>query len=249
MHARLDEDVFQTLSQGAWFAGLGDELQGALLRNGKVVRADRGQGPDRQFALQGSLCAVARGAVKLVRRLPSGRELAIGFIEPGMWIGGEAGLDDPGVSGAGYEAEARGEFVLLVVEAPELRQLARRYPELVTALLRLQSRLAQRLADMLEEINEMPLGDRVARRLSALGRAFAVPDKTGGARRIGIRVSQQDLADLTGASRQRVNVEIKQLERRGLLRMVCGHLELQPALNNWHMPVAIAPVTASMAAM
>ncbi len=238
MHAHTSDDMQNALGESAWFARLDAEVQGALLRNGKVVRRSKPLGPDRRIVLQGGLCAVVRGAVKLVRRLPSGRELAIGFIEPGMWIGGEAGLDDPQVSGAGYEAEARGEFLLFIVEPPELRQLALRHPALVTALLRLQSRLAQRLAGMLEEINEMPLGDRVARRLSALGQAFAVPsmaqggkdDAMQGARRIGIRVSQQDLADLTGASRQRVNVEIKQLERRGLLRMVYGHLELQPAL-------------------
>ena len=37
--------------------------------------------------------------------------------------------------------------------------------------------------------------------------------------RIGLQLAQEDLAQLLGASRQRVNQELKELEREGVLRV------------------------------
>jgi len=210
------------------FAGMDEGVSAALIRNGRVVRLRCGMArPAARLMLRGSLCGLASGATKLSRKMASGRELAISIIEPGTWLC--AGAPDDALPA--YELEARAEVVLLVVDQPELQQLVRIYPVLLPALLKLNARHAQRLDELLEELHDMPLATRVARQLLALGKRFGALG-VGGASRIGIRVSQQDIADLTGACRQRVNAEIKEFERRGLLRMAGGHLELQPGFSS-----------------
>jgi CRP-like cAMP-binding protein len=228
VHSRLTPAEYQTLTQAEMFAGLDEGVSAALIRNGRVVRLRCGTTrPAARMELRGSLCGLASGAAKLSRKMASGRELAISIIEPGTWLC--AGAPDDALPA--YELEPRADVLLLVVEQPELQQLVRMYPALLPALLKLNARHVQRLDALLEELHDMPLATRVARQLQALGKRFGAHGNSG-ASRIGIRVSQQDIADLTGACRQRVNVEIKEFERRGLLRMAGGHLELQPGFSS-----------------
>ena len=218
----LAQAELQTLLGSTWFAALDGALGAALLRNARVVRLNgHSNRPGPRIALSGALCAVAGGAAKVSRALGSGRDLAIGLMEPGAWF-------SCGPAPGGYAVEGRGALVLLVVDARELELLKGMFPSLLPALFGLNEQLLHRLGEMLEELNDMPLATRIARQLSALGQRFGVAGAEG--LRLSVRVSQQDLADLTGACRQRVNAELKAFERRGLLRMDSGHLALLPAL-------------------
>ena len=222
MHSGLLDKEAQVIAQGQWFAGLDTALQSALLRNSRVMRLEgKALRNSRRLLLGGSLYAVAGGAAKLSRRMASGRDLTLQLFEPGTWFGGGIGSSHAQCS---YLMEPRGELVLLVVEAPELQALKAMHPSLSHAMLLLHERLLHRMGEMLEEISDMPLAMRVSRQLAALGDRFGVTD---GARvKLSVPVSQQDLADLTGACRQRVNAEIKAFERQGVLRMVRGCVEL-----------------------
>ena len=62
--------------------------------------------------------------------------------------------------------------------------------------------------------------------------------------RIGLQLAQEDLAQLLGASRQRVNQELKELEREGVLRVeptrlvvLSGYID--EALVERHRPDAV----------
>jgi CRP/FNR family cyclic AMP-dependent transcriptional regulator len=59
---------------------------------------------------------------------------------------------------------------------------------------------------------------RLARQLLQLARRYGVQEE-GGQTRIGLALAQEDLAQLLGAPRQRVNQELKALEREGALRV------------------------------
>lgn len=234
MQERLSRDECAALERSTWLGALDAALGAALLRNARVVRlTGHSNRPGPRIALSGALCAVAGGAAKVSRTLGSGRDLAIGLMEPGAWFScgpapGDSHGTVPAAPAASYAIEGRGALVLLVVDARELAQLKQMFPALFPALLGLNEQLVHRLQEMLEELNDMPLATRVARQLSALGQRFGVAGAEG--LRLNVRVSQQDLADLTGACRQRVNAELKAFERRGMLRMEGGQLALLPAL-------------------
>ena len=78
--------------------------------------------------------------------------------------------------------------------------------------------------DMIEDLNTLPLAARLAKQLLLLARSYGIAEGTEV--RIGLQLAQEDLAQLLGASRQRVNQELKALERDGTLRVESTRLVL-----------------------
>jgi CRP-like cAMP-binding protein len=62
-----------------------------------------------------------------------------------------------------------------------------------------------------------PLSARLAKNILMLAKSYGIAQ--GDEMRIGLQLAQEDLAQLVGASRQRVNQELKELEREGALRI------------------------------
>jgi CRP-like cAMP-binding protein len=76
-----------------------------------------------------------------------------------------------------------------------------------------------------EDLNTLPLRARLAKQLIHLVRSYGVPNLDDGSQmRIGLQLAQEELAQLLGASRQRVNQELKTMEREGTIRIEPGGL-------------------------
>ena len=66
---------------------------------------------------------------------------------------------------------------------------------------------------------------RLAKQLLHLVRSYGVPSlNDAGEVRIGLQLAQEELAQLLGASRQRVNQELKSMEREEAIRVEPGGL-------------------------
>jgi CRP-like cAMP-binding protein len=66
---------------------------------------------------------------------------------------------------------------------------------------------------------------RLAKQLAHLVRSYGVPSLQDGREiRIGLHLAQEELAHLLGASRQRVNQELKTMEREEVIRIEPGGL-------------------------
>ena len=66
---------------------------------------------------------------------------------------------------------------------------------------------------------------RLAKQLAHLVRSYGVPSLShNGEVRIGLQLAQEELAQLLGASRQRVNQELKAMEREDVIRIEPGGL-------------------------
>ena len=66
----------------------------------------------------------------------------------------------------------------------------------------------------------MPLRARLAKQLLHLSRSYGIPSLThAGEIRISLHLAQEELAQLLGASRQRVNQELKAMEREDIIRV------------------------------
>ena len=69
---------------------------------------------------------------------------------------------------------------------------------------------------LVEDLNTLPLRARLAKQILLLARSYGVPNLADGSEmRIGLQLAQEDLAQLLGASRQRVNQELKAHRARG----------------------------------
>jgi CRP-like cAMP-binding protein len=71
--------------------------------------------------------------------------------------------------------------------------------------------------DVVEDLNTRPLAARLAKQILLLARSYGIAQ--GEEIRIGLQLAQEDLAQLLGASRQRVNQELKSFERDGAVRV------------------------------
>jgi CRP-like cAMP-binding protein len=69
---------------------------------------------------------------------------------------------------------------------------------------------------------------RLAKQLLHLVRSYGVPSLSSSQEfRIGLQLAQEELAQLLGASRQRVNQELKSMERDEVIRIETGGLVIR----------------------
>lgn len=99
------------------------------------------------------------------------------------------------------------------------------HPSFGEALLTLQAWSMRSLYCMMEDMATLPLRARLAKQLLHLVRSYGIPCLENGKEvRIGLQLAQEELAQLLGASRQRVNQELKAMEREQAIRIEPGGL-------------------------
>lgn len=157
---------------------------------------------------------VAKGTVRVSSVSLSGKQITLTYVEPGTWFGDISLFD--GLPRT-HDAHAHGETTLLVVRKPDFMELLHQHVELYDALLRLNCRRLRLMFNVIEDLNTLPLAARLAKQLLLLARSYGIPQ--GHEIRIGLQLAQEDLAQLLGASRQRVNQELKAFEREGIVRI------------------------------
>ena len=210
----LTIDELHNIESGAWFSKLSQPLQRAILARAKVRRLADGEPLASRGSPAEEWCGVARGAVRISTVSLSGKQVTLTYVEPGLWFGDISLFD--GLPRT-HDANAHGETTLLVVRKPDFKQILAQHVELYEALLRLNCRRLRLMFDVVEDLNTRPLGARLAKQILLLARSYGVPQ--GEEIRIGLQLAQEDLAQLLGASRQRVNQELKGFERDGAVRI------------------------------
>jgi len=202
------------IDHGPWFSKLSPALRAAILERTSVRRIKDGHLLATRGSPADEWCGVARGAVRISSVSLSGKQVTLTYCEPGIWFGDISLFDGRPHT---HDANAHGETTLLVVRKPDFKDLLAQHSELYEALLRLQCRRLRLMFDVVEDLNTRPLAARLAKQLLWLARSYGIAQ--GEEIRIGLQLAQEDLAQLLGASRQRVNQELKGFEREGALRV------------------------------
>jgi CRP-like cAMP-binding protein len=151
------------------------------------------------------LYVVSHGRIAIVKRAPDGRESVVALMEDGDLFGEMALFD-----GRGRSAEARAleSSEVLAVPYPPIREALEDHPLIlwhVVALLAARLRAAD---DALADSMFLDMTGRTAKRLLELA---------GDADEFSLPVTQEELAGLVGASRERVNRAISTFARLGWL--------------------------------
>ena len=143
-------------------------------------------------------------------------------MEPGIWFGDVSIFDGERRT---HDCYAHGDTTILNVARADFRKILSQHSEFYEALLRLQSRRIRQLYGLVEDLNTLPLRARLAKQLNHLVRSYGTPSLSDAkAIRISLQLAQEELAQLLGASRQRVNQELKQMEREQVIRIEPGGL-------------------------
>ncbi|WP_370617319.1 Crp/Fnr family transcriptional regulator [Mumia sp. Pv 4-285] len=207
----MDNDV---LRQAPLFSGLDDEAAESLgsqmsskrLRRGDVLFHEGDEGDE--------LYIVADGKIKLGRSSADGRENLLAILGPGQMFG-ELSLFDPGPRSATATAVTDSELTSLSHD--DLTKWLNDHPNVSRALLgQLASRL-RRTNDVVADLVFSDVPGRVAKALIDLSQRFG--RKADDGIHVHHDLTQEELAQLVGASRETVNKALADFAMRGWLRL------------------------------
>ncbi len=174
--------------------------------------------PDGAFAYrQGSRCkfiyCVLQGQMKLVRLNVEGEELTTGMLSGGELFGPALGQADSSL--ARESAIARGPTAVWQVPAAEFRQLLLKNPEVALRVIEGLARRQHQMSRRLECFAFKRVDARLAETWRELSGGFEMRCEHGFGRHI--RLTQQELADLVGASRPVISTLLNRLRKTGVL--------------------------------
>ena len=202
------------LSSAPLFAALDAEASAALRASMETITIAKGDVLFNEGQLGDQMYIITEGKVKLGHTSPDGRESILAILGPGELLG-ELSLFDPGPRTA--TAVALTDVTALGLGHQSLRPWLTGRPEVAESLLQA---LAQRLRRTNETLADLVFSDvpgRVAKALLELGDKFGqqMPD--------GIHVThdmtQEELAQLVGASRETVNKALADFAARGWIKL------------------------------
>jgi CRP/FNR family cyclic AMP-dependent transcriptional regulator len=167
------------------------------------------------------MVVVVRGRVKVCTHSEDGKELVLNLINPGEVVGEIALLD-----GADRTADAVTlvDSDLLILERRDFIPFLKRHPDACMRLLAVLCERVRRTSELLEEALFLEGSSRLAKRLVHLAEVFgkAVP----GGVKIDISLSQQQLGNMVGMSRESMNKQLKQWRQDDLIRIEDGRYVL-----------------------
>lgn len=217
--ALSDRDTARdVLRRAAWLQGQAPELTEPLLAHGHLVRLGAGQWAQAEGDDDTGLLVVIDGAIHVLCQAPGDREVMVSFGGPGAALGQTMRFGGGPRLATVLCAEPS---LLLKVSDSALGRIAADYPQVwrvVAALVFLQLRGALVMA---AESVALPPRQRLASRLLLLTRTF---DPSGASTTL--RLAQQLLAEMVGLTRKTVNGYLADFQRRGLVRLGYGEIEL-----------------------
>lgn len=205
------EDV---LRQAPLFAALDEDAAEALrasmievaLRKGEALFTE-GEPGDRLYVIQ-------EGKIKLGQSSVDGRESLLAVLGPGEMFG-ELSFFDPGKRAA--SAVALTDAVVLGLGNEQLRPWLTGRTEVAAALLQGLARRLRRSNEALADLVFSDVPGRVAKALMELGEKFGRVTPEG--LLVTHDMTQEELAQLVGASRETVNKALADFAQRGWIRL------------------------------
>lgn len=186
--------------------------RGTVLGRGRRSVVYRGETLFAQGDQHDGLFLIESGTIKVFYAAPSGREITLAYWYPGHFVGG------PEVFGEGkhvWSGVAVRNSAVVALSAADLRALIEQIPQLSFGIidgLVFKGKCYSALAQML---GTRSVGERLLLLLRSLCQLYGRIENN--ALVIDAAYSQQDLANMVGATRQWVTITLNRLEREGVL--------------------------------
>ena len=204
----------EVLRKAGLFQGVAPEDVEALGNQFEILEAPRGTTLFQEGEPGDSLYIVLEGKVKLGRRSSDGRENLVAVMGPADQFG-ELSLFDPGPRTATAVVVTDARLARLPKQA--LQTWVQERPQIAIQLLHVIARRLRRTNTMLADLIFVDVPGRVAKQLLLLAQKFGSVD--GGQLRVTHDLTQEELAQLVGASRETVNKALADFASRGWLRL------------------------------
>jgi len=159
------------------------------------------------------------GTVKIYVTRADGREVILAFLGPGDTVGEMSLVDSAGRSANVVTTEPSR---LLWMDRATFQTCLRTLTPLANNLVRLLAHRLRFANEQIQALCTLDVPGRVARQILAMADRYGSLE-AGGEVRIPIRLTQSDLAEIVGASRERVNQVIVELKQRGAIAVDPDH--------------------------
>ncbi len=194
------------LAECSLFRGLTSDERNVLVARARLRRFDAGETIFLMDSPGDAMMAILEGHVRISVPSPEGKEIVLAILHPGEVFGEIALLDGKGRTA---DARAMSRCNIAVLDRRDVLSFFERqpnaWPKLVEVLCDRLRRTDQHLAEM--ALLEIPL--RLAKTLLRLLAEDAGREK--------IALSQRELGNIVGASRESVNKCLNEWQRRGIV--------------------------------
>jgi CRP/FNR family transcriptional regulator, cyclic AMP receptor protein len=110
---------------------------------------------------------------------------------------------------------------VLVLTREDLLDCIKQHPQIGINILAVLARRIRNLNEAVKALSSLDVNGRLAMQLLSLARDHGIPEREGV--KIAVRLTQTDMASLTGASRESINKALGRLRRRGFLTVDDNH--------------------------
>jgi CRP/FNR family transcriptional regulator, cyclic AMP receptor protein len=208
------EDAEVVLRRAPLFEGLDEDSARALRRQMPDVKLSRGEHLFMEGQEGDRLYIVLDGKLKLTRAAADGRENLLSVLGPGEMFG-ELSLFDPRPRTSSASAITDATLAGLAHDA--LRAWLGDHPDVSIHMLRALARRRRRANDVVADLVFTDVPGRVAKNLLDLADRFGEQERDG--LHVHHDLTQEELAQLVGASRETVNKALADFAARGWLQI------------------------------
>jgi CRP/FNR family cyclic AMP-dependent transcriptional regulator len=210
-----ERNVDSILARAAIFQGVEPAAVRALTHGLRPVEVKGGHTFFTQGQQGDRLYIIISGKVKIGRCSPDRRDNTFFTMRGPSESFGELSVFDPGPRTS--TATAINDVCVAPVDGATLRAWIAERPEVAERLLRVLARRLRRTDDLLSDLIFTDVPGRLAKQLLGLAQRYGVQEN--GALRVTHDLTQEELAQLIGSSRETVNKALSDFSQRGWIRL------------------------------
>ncbi len=161
---------------------------------------------------------LVEGTVKILVEQLDGREVILAFLGAGDTVGEMSLVDSAGRSANVMTMER---CTFLWMDRAAFHECLKGIPEFTQNLVKLLCSRLRLANEQIQSLSSLDVAGRLARQILAFAERYGRNED--GAVRVTLRLTQTDLAELVGASRERVNQVMVEFRQRGFVQVDTSH--------------------------
>jgi CRP/FNR family transcriptional regulator, cyclic AMP receptor protein len=197
-----------------FFRGLDSHIIDQLAPRAVTRKVKKGTVLFRKGDIGSTLYAILAGVVRVSAPSTGGKEAVFSLVVPGE-VFGEIALLDGGERTA--DAIAVADCELVVIERRDFTPMLRQYPDLAIRFIEIVCERVRRTSEQVEDILFLDLAPRLGKALLHLNRRTSEKASQGV-----IRITQREISQLVGASRESTNKQLRKWQRMKLVKVERG---------------------------
>lgn len=194
----------------------------ALLRYSRVERYPAGEEIFAKGSPGNSMMIVLRGSVRISSISLTGKEIVLNIINAGQIVGEIATLDGGERSG---DAVAMTDCELLVLNRRDFMPFLENHADICLMLIKILCQRLRQTSEQVEDLQFRHLEGRIAKALLHLSERSGSSGVDG--RVLELHMSQSELANIVGSSRESVNKQLQAWHKAGFIDLAKGSIVIR----------------------